>query len=98
MQSKLKLKQQRGAERLSRRLLILKVFASVKHTVMEGRILRDGFKCCANHSKSLPRPTPRTCLKRTPSLSVELALLLVLHAASSRGHLTQRTYCGLKPL
>ena len=96
MQSKLKLKQQRGSERLSRRLLILKVSASIKYTVMEGRSSREGFKRCANHLES-SRPTPYTSLMGTPSLIVDLAPLLVLHAASSWGHLTYRTDRGLKP-
>ena len=70
----------------------MKVTASVKYTVMEGRSSREGFKRCANHLESSSRPTPRTSLKGTPSLGVDLAPLLVLRAASSYGHLTYRTY------
>ena len=70
----------------------MKVTASVKYTVMEGRSSREGFKRCANHLESSSRPTPRTSLKGTPSLIVDLAPLLVLRAASSYGHLTYRTY------
>ena len=65
---------------------------------MEGRSSREGLERCANHLESSSRPTLRTSLKGTPSLSVNLAPLLVLHAASSWGHLTYRTECGLKPL
>ena len=60
------------------------------------RILRDGVKHCVNHLESSSRPTPCTCFKGTPSRSVDLAPLFVLHAASSRGHLTYQTDCRLK--
>ena len=63
----------RGAKRLSRRLL---VSASVKYTVMEGWSSREGFRRCANHLESSSRPTPRTSLKRTPSLSVDFGTII----------------------